>query len=149
SEDKKSYDLVWILHLVGDVHQPLHCATRVDATHPDGDAGGNRVKLDCKGCNSELHAFWDGALGTAKSPQAALSPVTKSAKKLPAASTTAAAITKEDTWATESFTLAKSTAYSSGLTVEDEDTFTFTLTTAYKTTAKKVAKDQVALAGAR
>src|SRR5262249_47588746 len=26
SDPLKSYDLVWLLHLVGDVHQPLHCA---------------------------------------------------------------------------------------------------------------------------
>ena len=58
----KSYDLVWPLHLVGDIHQPLHASTRVSATDPDGDAGGNTVKLDCTRC--ELHAFWDGLLGT-------------------------------------------------------------------------------------
>src|ERR1019366_652223 len=28
SDDLKSYDLVWLLHLVGDVHQPLHCTSR-------------------------------------------------------------------------------------------------------------------------
>src|SRR6202042_1762839 len=26
-DELKSYDLVWLLHLVGDVHQPLHCVT--------------------------------------------------------------------------------------------------------------------------
>ncbi|HEV2729004.1 MAG TPA: S1/P1 nuclease, partial [Terriglobales bacterium] len=41
---KKSYDLVWLEHLVGDVHQPLHAATRVSSTDPNGDAGGNKVK---------------------------------------------------------------------------------------------------------
>src|SRR5580704_1250491 len=29
----KSYDLVWLIHMVGDVHQPLHCATRVSAAN--------------------------------------------------------------------------------------------------------------------
>lgn len=37
SDDLKSYDLVWLMHLVGDVHQPLHCATRVTEAAPDGD----------------------------------------------------------------------------------------------------------------
>ena len=27
-DELKSYDLVWLLHLVGDVHQPLHTITR-------------------------------------------------------------------------------------------------------------------------
>src|SRR5207302_1414528 len=40
-DEKKSYDLVWIEHLVGDVHQPLHSATRVSHTDPNGDNGGN------------------------------------------------------------------------------------------------------------
>src|SRR5258707_8875083 len=40
----KSYDLTWLLHLVGVLHQPLHAATRVSSTDPDGDAGGNLVK---------------------------------------------------------------------------------------------------------
>jgi S1/P1 Nuclease len=53
----KSYDLTWLLHLVGDVHQPLHSATRVSGAQPDGDAGGNLVNICNPGCNSELHAF--------------------------------------------------------------------------------------------
>jgi len=28
SDDLKSYDLVWLLHLIGDVHQPLHATSR-------------------------------------------------------------------------------------------------------------------------
>ncbi len=55
--DVKSYDLVWLLHLVGDVHQPLHSSTRVSATDPDGDSGGNNVKLCASPCRSELHGF--------------------------------------------------------------------------------------------
>ena len=27
-EDLKAYDLSWLLHLVGDLHQPLHCTTK-------------------------------------------------------------------------------------------------------------------------
>ena len=41
SDALKSYDLTWLLHLVGDVHQPLHCATRVDKNDLQGEAGGN------------------------------------------------------------------------------------------------------------
>jgi len=35
-EDLKAYDLSWILHLVGDLHQPLHCVARVDAGQTEG-----------------------------------------------------------------------------------------------------------------
>jgi hypothetical protein len=44
-EKLKSFDLSWLLHLIGDVHQPLHSTTRVTATDLDGDDGGNGVKL--------------------------------------------------------------------------------------------------------
>jgi len=36
--------LVW-LHLVGDVHQPLHASTRVSSTALQGDNGGNDEKV--------------------------------------------------------------------------------------------------------
>jgi hypothetical protein len=44
-DDLKSYDLVWLLHLVGDVHQPLHTATRVSSGSPGGNNGGNDVMV--------------------------------------------------------------------------------------------------------
>ena len=53
--------LSWILHLIGDLHQPLHTTAlfAVPAfTH--GDRGGNDI-LVVGGSN--LHALWDGALG--------------------------------------------------------------------------------------
>jgi hypothetical protein len=50
----KSYDLSWLLHLVGDLHQPLHSTTRVGATDLDGDDGGNGVKLTSP---ANLHTF--------------------------------------------------------------------------------------------
>lgn len=64
----KSYDLVWLLHIVGDVHQPLHCTQRFGKTQPTGDAGGNFVKLCAAPCKLALHAFWDGLLGDNSSP---------------------------------------------------------------------------------
>jgi hypothetical protein len=57
SDELKSYDLSWLLHLVGDVHQPLHCATRVSAAKPGGDDGGNGVALST--APGKLHSFWD------------------------------------------------------------------------------------------
>ena len=63
----KSYDLVWLIHLVGDVHQPLHAAERYRQNDPNGDSGGNGVKLRCAAavaCASNLHSLWDGMLGT-------------------------------------------------------------------------------------
>ena len=59
---ERAIDLAWIFHLVGDVHQPLHAASRVTERRDEreGDRGGNGFGLD--EWNRNLHAFWDGAL---------------------------------------------------------------------------------------
>ncbi len=54
---EKAIALAWVLHLVGDLHNPLHCAARVSAAEPEGDRGGNLFKLDSE---SNLHSYWDG-----------------------------------------------------------------------------------------
>jgi hypothetical protein len=66
SPDKQAMDLAWILHLVGDTHQPLHNAGRVttEADEKQGDRGGNLFLLDQekdKGPKN-LHSFWDGII---------------------------------------------------------------------------------------
>jgi hypothetical protein len=43
--------LKFLIHMVGDIHQPLHCAT-------NADAGGNCINTSGFG-QSELHAVWD------------------------------------------------------------------------------------------
>lgn len=48
-----------LLHVVGDLHQPLHASTRVSRAYPDGDAGGNRVDLPKNKIAKNLHAYWD------------------------------------------------------------------------------------------
>jgi len=136
----KSYDLTWLLHLVGDVHQPLHAATRVSSGDPNGDAGGNLVTLDCSKC--ELHAFWDDLLGT----QSALKTVVKAARKLPKAEAGLAGKSDEKDWIAESFQAAQQTVYVPPVGPGEGP---FTLSTAYKKAAGSLAKKRVALAGAR
>jgi hypothetical protein len=55
-----AYLLPWLEHMVGDVHQPLHCVSRfVKLQAPKGDAGGNGVFIGTR----NLHSLWDGAAG--------------------------------------------------------------------------------------
>lgn len=67
AESFQAYDLSWLLHLVGDIHQPLHSAARFSAQHESGDRGGNSFLLRSREKN--LHSFWDGALGNEDDPQ--------------------------------------------------------------------------------
>jgi len=138
----KSYDLTWLLHLVGDVHQPLHSATRVSSTQPDGDAGGNLVKICNPGCSSELHAFWDDILGTSSDPNAAVTV----GQGLPTPDATSAGKSDAADWVTESFEDAKSAVYAAPIAA---GLGPFTITTPYKNAARTLAKKRVALAGAR
>jgi hypothetical protein len=64
TEPQKAQALRFIIHFVGDIHQPLHCATRVTAALPSGDQGGNLfpIKVANKSTPNELHALWDGGL---------------------------------------------------------------------------------------
>jgi len=139
---KKSYDLVWLEHLVGDIHQPLHAATRVSSSDSQGDHGGNLVTLCSAPCRRELHAFWDDLLGTSSKASSAATV----GRNLPAADATLAAKTDAADWAAESFDASKQTVYVSPIASGDGP---FTLTPAYKTAAKKLARQRVALAGVR
>ena len=70
--------LSFLLHLVGDIHQPLHCESTFsdDFTTPDGDKGGNYVYVEApaqpdlglKAGKINLHAFWDEMFGTGGNP---------------------------------------------------------------------------------
>jgi hypothetical protein len=57
----KSKMLRFYVHLLGDMHQPLHETTRCSRDHPNGDKGGNDFKLNYKIGN--LHALWDEVMG--------------------------------------------------------------------------------------
>jgi hypothetical protein len=110
TESLKSYDLVWLLHLVGDIHQPLHCTSRFTATQTTGDSGGNGVKFCAAGtqsCSGTLHAFWDDLLGPSTATPLQVAPV---AAGLPSVSVDPKDLDVH-TWVNESFELAKSAVY--------------------------------------
>jgi hypothetical protein len=56
--------LGWILHLVGDIHQPLHTSGRVTSkpNEKHGDGGGNAFSLGA----ITLHSYWDGIVDRQK-----------------------------------------------------------------------------------
>lgn len=111
----RAIELVWTIHLVGDVHQPLHIASRVTKLEPESDLGGNRFRIG----RQSLHGYWDTILThhydrsnssedvyikylanllTEKYPRAKLD---ENLARL-----------KPEEWANESFELARSVAYS-------------------------------------
>jgi len=59
-------DVAWLVHLIGDIHQPLHTSARVTDTEPTGDQGGNLFFLtpvDTPPKEAKrLHGYWDDIL---------------------------------------------------------------------------------------
>jgi hypothetical protein len=152
----KSYDLVWLLHLVGDVHMPLHCVARFDAREPSGDRGGNNVQItgnaqpptcdDPRYCPygppTELHAFLDTIAGSGY----ATAPVLAAAAKLPKAPAPAAAEQDVSAWVTEGFDLARAKVYVPPIGLGPGP---FEVTPAYQAAMAELGRKRIALAGAR
>jgi hypothetical protein len=111
SRSMTSQEVAFLIHFVGDIHQPLHAAT-------DGDRGGNCVNLlqalshsDGSPSTTELHAVWDvdevlavfAALGNEDVTATALFQRFKTGAPVPQ-------LTPTD-WARESNDLAKQDVY--------------------------------------
>lgn len=118
AEEKAIY-LCWVVHLIGDIHQPLHCADLYDEQFPEGDRGGNLdlIKLG-PGKPTVLHAMWDNLLGESRSYSA----VSKAARKVDSlAETDRASINQElaahqtpESWAEEGLANAAKSVYLEG-----------------------------------
>src|ERR1041385_81526 len=149
--------LRFILHFVGDIHQPLHCTTRVTAANPDGDRGGNLFKIKIlkngKLQDSNLHSYWDGGIGAFPPTGNNFAPpplrsVVRAANQAKAANpATNPALKLDDpfnfaAWSDESFALGKSVVYK-GIQSGKKPA------PAYNQKALKVARQRVAWGGYR
>ncbi|HEY5912742.1 MAG TPA: S1/P1 nuclease [Verrucomicrobiae bacterium] len=111
--------LCWYLHLLGDVHQPLHCTSWFSPEFPgdNGDSGGNGVAIKPHSAPMKLHSFWDELLGTGGS----YTFIDHTADTIETNPLLAKAKLKElkknktyQSWAEESFTYAGAFAYLDG-----------------------------------
>jgi len=97
--------LAFLIHFVGDLHQPLHVGER-------GDQGGNKVTAAYGyiAGRTNLHAIWDGLLADraiSSPPGGALGILSE----VPAAERTGIAAGKVEDWARESWQLAHDSVY--------------------------------------
>ena len=68
SPELRAFYLSYLIHLVGDLPQPLHCASLFNDTYPNGDKGGNDFYAKPGSRGIKLHSLWDGLLGTSRKP---------------------------------------------------------------------------------
>jgi len=135
--------LKFVLHFVGDLHQPLHAAD-------NQDRGGNCVPLALGGPRTvNLHSYWDTVGVEAIDPDA-----DRLARTLAAEITPAQRKLWEQgdarTWALESFAIAKTSVYTVGSKPGcATDTAPVALPEGYGDTAKAVVAEQLKKAGVR
>lgn len=147
----QAYDLSWLLHLVGDIHQPLHSIARFTTAHPNGDRGGNEVKLSD---GSNLHTFWDDVLGSSEATQFIINlakGITDETKPGDQGEiiiqNDAAAEQAIGLWITESAALAKYFVYTIGKDVIGDPKPS--ITARYQAVAKLIARHRIAVGGYR
>ena len=130
--------LMFIVHFVGDMHQPLHCSD-------NKDKGGNDVKLDLFGRPTNLHSAWDsGLLGRAGQEDALFAQYSreltdKRAKKLGKGTV--------EEWAEQSHKTAQKVVY--GKLPKAAAGTPVKVDAAYERAAAPVIRDQIEKAGAR
>ncbi|ASG23226.1 endonuclease [Nitrospirillum viridazoti CBAmc] len=96
--------LKFVIHFVGDIHQPLHACE-------NGDRGANEVQVTLNGRNTNLHSVWDsgiirGSWGNIAAHQALLTQRAEAEHAKWENGTPA-------DWATESHTIARQVVYPS------------------------------------
>jgi S1/P1 Nuclease len=161
--EAKAVALGWVFHLVGDIHQPLHCVALFGPedhlNDEDGDKGGNELfvkKSDSASRSTNLHSFWDDYMDAGKDAagfrkvkkraQELLARADLKRKKFPQIKTH---VHPKD-WAEETHQLAREAGYSNGHLAFSLDKSTgVPLTDAYKTNAHAVQEKQIVLAGLR
>ena len=103
AEDKQRDTLKFVIHFIGDLHQPLHCGH-------DNDLGGNRRSVREIGGSLNLHSAWDsGIIRGSNIEEADL--VTRANAWLGEQDEAALAAGSYRTWAMESFFVARDVAY--------------------------------------
>jgi hypothetical protein len=114
---QRALALSWLLHLVGDAHQPLHAVALFTAGRFEfGDRGGNEIVVSGQGA---LHRVWDGLLGDdseSATSYAAVSASVERWRQAPEMKALAAQARLElgvEGWLDEDCALARSSVYTS------------------------------------
>jgi hypothetical protein len=147
-DNVRSYDLVWLLHLIGDVHQPLHATARFSRNLPHGDQGGNKeMVIPATGETISLHAYWDRLVGSYSTPEGAIQDaLIDDHTRLPDPDPALVMKADPDEWLRESEKLAEDFAYAEPVRSGMQP---YMLDRQYETNARNIARQQAALASAR
>lgn len=162
SEAQKALMLCWLLHSVGDLHQPLHCVSMFSLHQfpnlKSGDMGGNEIPVALKKSlrPRTLHSIWDGLLGYGGS----LNELRARAARLLSDAKLNAAVEKSQEapsvaqWIEEGRNIASANAYTPEvrnqlLTMRADRLMPVSLSENYMKQAGSIAQQQASIAGHR
>jgi hypothetical protein len=140
--EERVFALKFLLHFVGDLHQPLHAADH-------HDAGGNKVMVTVEGfdhkARDELHGYWDKQFveALARPPSALASQLIAQITPEQAAAWRGGTV---DDWAWESFNVAYEVTYGEPPLTATAPQY---LDTAYVGRAERAVSLQLSRAGVR
>jgi hypothetical protein len=147
SKQQRAEALVFLIHLIGDIHQPLHCADRYSLDFPQGDEGGVKILIEKDGAHN-LHEWWDrgGSLFKHREKIATMTQINRQALQWMKAYPqdffgTKIADLDLNHWAQDCFLLARHVAY-----VRNLEQF---YSADYRKMAEDTIKKQIVLAGYR
>jgi hypothetical protein len=118
---QRALALSWVLHLVGDAHQPLHAVALFDAGRFEfGDRGGNEILVKGQG---PLHKVWDALLGDESDAASSYESVSAQVERwrVPAMRSLSLKARHElevDVWLDEDCALARSEVYTPAVLAE-------------------------------
>lgn len=157
SDADRKLALYYVLHFVGDAHQPLHAVARDTDKYPDGDRGGNEFTVKPPSeflwmdrPPKNLHALWDMGAGlfifeSQSLSEAAVRRIRAQADTLRAALPVRTFRAADDLrpmdWAKEGLSGAKKVVYRLDENTEPNDS--------YLTEARRLAAQRATLAGYR
>ena len=134
---KRAEALAFLIHLIGDIHQPLHACGYYSPEYPEGDQGGGRVPLHHPWAMN-LHHYWDSA---GEPPEVSAAELKTRAVRVAAGPQ--AALIDPLAWAQESLELARQSGYPGGRPPGPE------LSEEYQQKARQICLQRLFLAGLR
>ena len=147
---ERAIALCWVMHLIGDIHQPLHAGSLMSPrVFSDGDRGGNEIMTG----DDNLHARWDQALR--QQPWTAT--LQKLLRQAPELANGAAVLNSDsEHWLQESRQILHSAVYSEEMinaVLHSERTGAvlprFTLDLSYQQQMRELSEQRLLLAGLR
>lgn len=157
SDAERADALRYVIHFVGDIHQPLHATALENDALPQGDAGGNRYPIGVapefatmERAPKNLHSLWDMGAGlfnfepdikSASGEARIQGEASMLAAALPRESFPELSKTDPEQWALESFEDAKRVVYATPMNEVPSPE--------YLTKGRTLAAQRVTLAGYR